>query len=317
MRWFHEYTGLTTLTVTSFNPYLGDYTATQEAFLIFLICMGILFLPKILALADLAYDRPRRRAFGGLAHAAAGAVGETLFSALHAPLQMLWHTRFVVTIVAGMGVNWGTQNRSADGTDWLFAIRRHWGHTLIGLGWGYLVWELDRATFWWFVPVLAGMAVSIPLSVLTSRGDLGRRARDFGLFLTPEETAPPPELVSLLERMTAHEITGEAAPRPRNASLTDAVLDPYVNAIHVSLLREKRLNPDYAEAMNQLGAGQPEVRALGEKLLKEGPEALQTKEKLALLADSETVSWLHRQAWVRPPQQLHIWWQRAIRRYAR
>ena len=317
MRWFHTYTGLSVLTVTSSNPYLGGYTATQEAFLIFLICMGVLFLPKVLALVDLAFDARRRRAFGGLTHATVGAVAETFFSALHAPLQMLWHTRFVVTILCGMGVNWGEQKRTADGTGWLFAVRRHWGHTLIGLVWGCLVWRLDRATFWWFAPVLAGLVVAIPLSVFTSRAGPGRRARDLGLFVTPEETAPPPEIISLLERLTAHEMTGESAPRPRNSGLLDAVLDPYLNAIHISLLREKRLNPDYAEAMNRLGAGQPECRQIGERLLKDGPDALQPKEKLALLADSETLSWLHRQAWVRPPEQLHTWWQRAIRLYAR
>ena len=54
-----------------------------------------------------------------------------------------------------------------------------------------------RSLFWWFTPVLAGMVLSVPLSVLTSRRNLGARARKLGLFLTPEETAPPPELVSL------------------------------------------------------------------------------------------------------------------------
>jgi len=52
------------------------------------------------------------------------------------------------------------------------------------------------------------------------------------------------------------------------------VLDPYVNAIHVSLLREKQLNPEYRDALTKLGVGQPNVRELAEKLLGQGPEAL-------------------------------------------
>jgi hypothetical protein len=46
--------------------------------------------------------------------------------------------------------------------------------------------------------------------------------------------------------MAALEESGQTAPRPADSGLADAVLDPYVNAIHVSLLREKRQNPAYA-----------------------------------------------------------------------
>ena len=87
--------------------------------------------------------------------------------------------------------------------------------------------------------------------------------------------------------------------------------------IHVSLLREKRLNPEQSEALVRLGVGKPEVRVLGEKLLTQGADALQAGEKLLVLSDAETVSWLHRQAWVRPGETSAAWWQGAIRRYAR
>ena len=95
------------------------------------------------------------------------------------------------------------------------------------------------------------------------------------------------------------------------------MLDPYVNAIHVSLLREKQLNPEYRDALMRLGTGKPEVRELGEKLLARGPEALNAREKLLVLSDAEVMPWLHRQAWIRPATALDGWWQTAIRRYAR
>ena len=38
--------------------------------------------------------------------------------------------------------------------------------------------------------------VSIPMSVYTSRATLGVRARRAGLFLIPEETNPPPEILA-------------------------------------------------------------------------------------------------------------------------
>ncbi len=246
-----------------------------------------------------------------------GVVGETIFSTLHAPLLMLWHTRFVVTNVLGISVGWTTQKRAAGGTTWLYALQRHWGHTLIGLVWGALMWWVEPILFWWFTPVLAGMALSIPLSVLTSRRSLGARARAAGLFLTPEEIKLPDELLSLRSNLKIHELTDDNSPRPPHAGLAEAMLDPYVNAIHVSLLREKQLNPVYAEQLTKLGVGGERVQALGEKLLAEGPDKLSATERLLVMADQRVMVWLHQQSWQRPGETLAPWWRGAILDYSR
>ncbi|MCD6050039.1 MAG: glycosyl transferase family 2 [Verrucomicrobia bacterium] len=311
-----ESSGLSDITVHAFTPFL-KVDGTQHAYLIFVICMSVIFLPKVLALIDLARDKQRALAFGGLRHATASAIAETIFSSLQAPLQMLWHSKFVATILFGIGVNWGTQNRDSDGISWVHAVRNHWSHTAIGLVWGYAVWKLDQPTFWWFAPVCAGMVLSIPLSVFTSRASWGDRARKSGLFLTPEEILPPPEIKRLRERMKALDESGSGEPFASGSGLAIAVIDPYVNAIHVSLQREKWLNPEYAEALAQLGVARPEVREYGEKLLAEGPDALKPAERMLVLADSRVMSWLHHQVWQRPNESLAPWWQKAIRKYAR
>ena len=315
IHWFQQHTGLSSITVHAFTPYL-NLSGTAHALLIFLICMFVLTLPKFLALLVLAQDGKRRRAFGGLTHATVGVGGETIFSTLHAPLQMLWHTRFVVSNLLGVSVNWGRQKRAADGTTWLFAIQRHWGHTLIGLIWGAFMWRLDRSLFWWFTPVFVGMVFSIPFSVLTSRRSIGERARKLGLFPTPEETQPPLELVSLRANLKIHELTSDTLPCRPHAGLTEVVLDPYVNAIHVSLLREKRLNPIYAEQLDKLGVGSPAVRALAEKLLADGPNKLTATERLLVMSDAHMVDWLHQQAWLCPSELLAPWWRASIRSYS-
>jgi membrane glycosyltransferase len=316
IHWYQKYTGLSNITVHAFTPYL-NLSGTAHALLIFIICMGMLFLPKVLALIDLAFDWERRRAFSGLARTTVGVVGETIFSTLHAPLLMLWHTRFVVTNLFGASVSWGQQKRGPDGTTWAFAIRRHWGHTLIGLVWGVFMWQLNHYLFWWFTPVFTGMVFSIPLSVWTSRRSLGARARKLGLFLTPEETGPPVELVALRSQMRIHEMTDDNTPRRPHAGLAEAVLDPYVNAIHVSLLREKRFNPVYAEQLNKLGVGREAVRVLGEKLLAEGPAQLTAGERLLIMTDARALVWLHQQVWLRPGETLASWWRAAIQEYSR
>ena len=313
---YQKYTGLSTITMPSL---LGNWSGsgTAEAFLIFLVCMVVIMLPKILALVDLANDWPRRHSFGGLARATAGVIGETIFSTLHAPMLMLWHTRFVLTNLLGITVGWVAQKRSADGTIWLYAVQRHWGHTLIGAVWGAFMWRLNPTLFWWFTPVLAGLVLSIPLSVLTSRRSLGSAARRLGLFLTTEETKPPAELISLRAQMKIHELTGDFAPPRPHAGVAEAILDPYVNAIHVTLLREKQLNPDYAEQFLKLGVGGEAVEALGEKLLAEGPDTLTAAERMLVLADQRVMVWLHQQSWQRPGESLAAWWRGAILEYSR
>jgi len=308
IRWTDLLTELSSLPVRGFFPYL-NLSATAHAFFVFTLCMVVLLLPKVLSWLELIFDSKRRRGFGGLGRAGISVVAETAFSTLHAPLQMLWHTRFVITILLGMGVNWGTQTRTANGTEWQYAIRRHWGHVLVGLTWGGLVIWLDPITFWWFLPVLLGMLISMPLSVLTSRSSPGLRARQAGLFLVPEEVLPPPEIASLRDRLSVYMRNLEAKAEFTDVGLAQVVLDPYVNAVHVSLLREKRLNPVYKAALERIGVANEGGLTLAEKLLAAGPEALSLQQKLLIMSDADTMSKLHRWVWLRPNNTLASWWQ--------
>jgi membrane glycosyltransferase len=309
--WYQKHTGLSVFTE---RAHLVNLSGTAHALLVFIICMTVLMLPKIFAVVDLAFDAARRRAFGGFGRVSAGVVIETLFSTLHAPLQMLWHTRFVITNLLGISVGWKTQKR-AGSTTWSFALRRHWGHILTGVVWGVFLWELKPSLFWWFMPLFAGMVFSVPLSVFTSRVTAGIRARELGLFLTPEETEPPSELVSLRARLKIHEIIVQTAPPQRHNGLSEAVLDPYINAIHVSLLREKKLNPVYAKQFEMLGVGSPKIRSLVERFLAEGPETLEPGERLLIMADASAMEWLHEQIWLRPGATLAPWWRTLIQEY--
>jgi membrane glycosyltransferase len=155
------------------------------------------------------------------------------------------------------------------------------------------------------------------LSVLTSRKSLGARVRSAGLFLTPEEIKLPEELLSLRSHLKIHELTGGTMPTRTHAGLAEAILDPYVNAIHVSLLREKQLNPVYAEQFFKLGAGGDHVQTLGEKLLAEGPDKLTDDERMRVMADQRVMVWLHQQMWQRPGESLASWWRGAILEFSR
>ena len=88
---------------------VSDSTGDGARVFVFIICMTVIMLPKVLALVDLALD-PNGAGRSGIGAGDVECAGGDVFSTLHAPLQMLWHTRFVITIVLGMGVSWGAES---------------------------------------------------------------------------------------------------------------------------------------------------------------------------------------------------------------
>jgi membrane glycosyltransferase len=283
--WYQKDSGLSEIAVAPFTPYLR-LSAPHHALLVFSLGMVVIFLPKLLSVLDLFWDRERRRAFGGIRRAVAGVGAETIFSTLHAPLQMLYHTKFVIITLLGIEVRWGQQQRAAAGTPWATAARQHCIHTTIGLGWGIFAWRLGGEVFWWFLPVCAGLLLSVPLTVLSSRDDLGRALRLAGLLLTPEETAPPTQLTRLNARLLAR--------RPKYANdgdaLLEAIRDPYLNATHVSILCDHGSSPRESRSSA--------VTDLVEKALTSGPENLSAAEQEILASSAYSMAHLHQRHWL-------------------
>ena len=154
--------------------------------------------------------------------------------------------------------------------------------------------------------MLAGLVFSAPLSIVLGKAGFGRRARELGLFLTPDETEPPAELTRLERNLEECYRHMQPIPQLRDDyGLLQAVLDPYVNALHVSLLRQRRGST----------AARSYFVKLRRRLLAEGPAALTHREKMALLLDPDSMIWLHEQLWKEPTAQLAEWWRLAMRQY--
>jgi len=250
----------------------------------------------------------RSDAYGGPVRLIVSTVLEVITSALLAPINMMFHAKFVAYILLGQGISWVTQQRTAnDDPDWSEAIITHSGQTLFGLIWGASAYVIAPSFFWWLLPVLLGLVLSAPLSILLSRTSLGRRAREAGLFLTPDETEPTPELASLESNLDqAYKQMQPIRELRRDYGLMQAILDPYVNAVHVSLLRQRR------PASHSVRRYFAELRR---RVLAEGPDKLSTREKMALLLDAESMNWLHEQLWKEPAEHLSPWWRLAMRQY--
>jgi len=165
--------------------------------------VAVLFLPKFFGALLALRDKRLRRGFGGGPRLFVSLGIEQLFSILLAPAMMLFHTTFVVTTLLGKPVVWHAQERGDRGIGVLEALLRHKWHLLIGLAWGGVILMFAPRYIWWLLPVLAGMVLAVPLTVVTSRTGAGLWLRKHRLLLTPEEAEPPMELAALHARLSS------------------------------------------------------------------------------------------------------------------
>jgi len=82
-----------------------------------------------------------------------------------------------------------------------------------------------------------------------------------------------------------------------------AVVDPYVNGVHVSLLEHSEL--------------QEKDSALAERCLTEGPGGLSKSELSDLLYQAPAMLMMHRAVWLRSTEGIHSVWTQAVESYRR
>jgi membrane glycosyltransferase len=204
---------------------------------------------------------------------------------LLAPIRMLFHTRFVVTALAGWRVHWRSPPREDAQTSWGQALRHHGAHTLLGIAWAGGVYWLNPSFLWWMLPIAGALMLSIPISVYSSRRSLGRRARNAGLFVIPEELHPPPEIRATIAHVR------EA---PRQPGFVEAVVDPVINALICAAAVVR---------VRGTAAGRNERASLVRAALEQGPKALNDAQRMRIVNDPIALSQLHAAVWATPDAQ--------------
>jgi membrane glycosyltransferase len=165
-----------------------------------LVAMVVMLIgPRLLSFGLLLRYREMARQFGGFGRAFLGMILETLFSALLAPTMMLFQSGFVISTFLERDIGWSCQQRDDKGISVPEAVKGLWVECLIGIALALIVYNISAMLLVLFLPVIAGLVLSIPLSCLSSRGSIGGWAREHKMFLIPEEIEPP----AVLARLTA------------------------------------------------------------------------------------------------------------------
>jgi membrane glycosyltransferase len=156
---------------------------------------------------------------------------------------------------------------------------------------------LSPGFFYWLSPVAVGLAVSVPLAVLTGREGLGRALRGLRLFRTPAGTFPAAEIRDLANGYRRGRPPGPL-PIPESSGFVRAVALPGTLALHLMV------------SVHDRGSFPAKARRLDEavrKALEEGPGALSQKEKRLLLSDRGSLLRLHKAVWELPQESSRKW----------
>lgn len=163
---------------------------------VFIVVITMSLAPKLFGLVYAVVNGGERRGFGGAGRLLAGAVAETLFSALLAPVISVAQTLFMAGLALGRPVSWRAQIRTGRPVSWGEAAGHLWPQTFLGGVWLLLLAIASPQMLPWAAPVIAGLTLAIPLAVITSHAGVGDALARLQLCATPEEIHPPLEVRS-------------------------------------------------------------------------------------------------------------------------
>jgi membrane glycosyltransferase len=201
-----------------------------RAMWVFIGTMALLLVPKVLGMITVLMRRELRRGCGGVFGLFGSLLLETLIAGLLAPVVMLTQTIDVVAILLGRDSGWNAQRRDDGGIPLRDIVRLYRRHTVLGVLLGAGAWAVSPYLALWMLPVVIGLALSVPLAALTGRRSWGVALRRIGLLRIPEEIHPP----EVLRRAAA--LHRQALGEPSADGVSVLLQDPALLAAHRQML---------------------------------------------------------------------------------
>ena len=189
----------------------AEFIRPDVGMAVFVLVLVMWFAPKTAAVIDILLRPEARRAFGGTARFLANVVIEFTFSTLLCPIMWFGHTIFLFGLLFGCQIGWIGQSRDNHAVPPVLALRNLWTHTLLGCGMIGVLAMTHPPAIPYALFLTAGLALAIPLAVITALPSVGSTLARIGVGRLPEETVPPAALSALA--LPAIE-TAAPAPRP-------------------------------------------------------------------------------------------------------
>ena len=198
---------------------------------LFIFTMVILFTPKTLGFISYLINGKLRKRCGGFFILILSFIVEVIISALIAPIMMLIHSGAVLSILLGNDSGWNPQRRDDGSLPIKEIIYRHRWHMTFGLFLTVAAYFNSLALLAWLSPAIAGMLLSVPLSVLTGSWRVGAIVKKMGVLRTPDENQRPVIRQAMDETRLTYEKAINASP-----GLVEIASDPKWHAIHLAFI---------------------------------------------------------------------------------
>lgn len=244
----------------------------------------LLFLPRVLSYLSL----PIRQIFQKFP----AFFLETLFSILIAPIYMIYHSIFVVSIFLNKKISWGPQNRDAESSyPFSYVVSSFFGITILGLVSAYISYSYSLMLFFLTMPIWIGWTLSIPLVILTSR-----EQKSFHSFFDLSYWKPNLALTNNLKE----ELSSNDQNRMEGKEIFYALVHPIFHKKHKQLQGNKSYRSKVSESITKDF----------EILLGEGPDRLDRKKMLNILSNRELLDLFFQKFWTSEKSKWGNYWKK-------
>ncbi len=176
---------------------VSDVVRFGPGLVLYVLVVVMWMSPKLATILHALPLARERISFGGTGRFLASILVEAIFFILLMPIMWFRHSVFLAGLLFGKQIGWVGQTRDDHSVPWPVAIRSLWPQTLVGIATIVVLgathpWAILFASF-----IAAGLALSIPLAVLTAMPKAGLVLTRLGIGRLPEETRMPDEFREL------------------------------------------------------------------------------------------------------------------------
>jgi membrane glycosyltransferase len=175
----------------------ADFVRADAGLAVFAAVLTMWFAPKIATVANILTRTEARNIFGGTRRFIVSVATETIFFILLSQVMWFGHALLIATLPFGRRIEWAGQVRDDHSVSLAQAVGAFWPHTLLGVGTLALLGATHPTALPYALFLAGGLALSIPLAVVTALPSAGRLLTRAGIGRLPEETAPPVALRAL------------------------------------------------------------------------------------------------------------------------